>query len=78
MAKQEYRRLHNEEDGEETLSSDTSHWRYAFVVKHAIINVIILLFGIIIGIFMPKKTLSNVSDPLLQYSMVPCKSTRVS
>ncbi|OAK97880.1 hypothetical protein IQ06DRAFT_38198 [Phaeosphaeriaceae sp. SRC1lsM3a] len=73
MAKQDYRRIHSEEDGEETPSQDfgSRYWVYASFARHSIINVVVFAFGILLGVFLTKSRSSGVGDHYSQYSLVP-------
>lgn len=73
MAKQDYKRLHDEEDGEDIASSERRNWKYTSTVKHPIINVIIFIFGSLFGIFLTKSHSPGLGDRDSQYSMVPCE-----
>ena len=78
MARQDYRRLHNEEDGEDIPSLASRYWKLALIVKHSVVNVTVLSLGILLGVILTTSRSSNMGDHYLQYSMVPCKYIRAS
>ena len=75
MAKQEYRRLQSEEDGEGLPTQDRNWSYYAINVKNFIINLFVFAVGLSLGVTLTSTRPSSV-DVHSEYSMVPCKWAR--